>query len=55
MNSDAQNSKNLGVLLLQLEVAAGKEMQECHRQAFAIAPLEVIDLVESSATAALDL
>lgn len=43
------------VFLLWLEVAAGKEMQEGHWQTFAIAPLEVIDFVEASATAALDL
>ena len=43
------------VLLLRLEVAAGKEMQEDHWHAFAIAPLEVIDFVEASSAVAFDL
>lgn len=43
------------VRFLGLEIPAGKEAQERHRQVFAISPLEVIHAVESGATAALDL
>ena len=43
------------VRLLGFEIPAGKEAQKRHRQILAIAPLEVIDTVQSGATAALDL
>lgn len=43
------------VCLLGFEITAGEESQKRHRQVFAIAPLEVVDSVQASATAALDL
>ena len=43
------------VRFLGLEIPTGEESQECHRQVFAISPLEVIHAIEAGATAALDL
>ena len=43
------------VRFLGLEIPAGEEAQERHRQILAIAPLEVIHAIRSGSTAALDL
>jgi len=43
------------VCLLGFEIPAGKEAQKRHWKILPIAPLEVIDTVQSSATAALNL
>ena len=37
------------------EVAAGEEVEECHRQFLAMAPLEVIDFVQARSAACFDL
>ena len=43
------------VRFLWLEVSTREEMQECHGEVFVITPLEVINMIETCSTAALDL
>jgi len=43
------------VRLFWLEISTREEMEECHRDVFVIAPLEVINAVQACSAATLDL